>query len=425
MFSPNQIYDYLHYYCTVNEKNASVRYFKVNGVKDLSSLIVAREYYNEIDESRYLSDFSEVKTNILRETTGFIDMFDQEPIDTGLLLSKSYDTISNKFPSMPQIALPKEDFIFALSAGIYAPIICHSEKNSNDVKKYNNNFHLDVFFWSNAILSRYWFSQFELLQRINTTRKKRFGLYIRESNGTRKYRKDIFNFVKHNIAQNIHFPALNTNTIEQDIPPYASASIEWPDHTKFDIQIVAETLFNTEKIHLTEKIFKPIVMYQSFILFGPARSLEFLRSYGFKTFHDIWDESYDYEINDKKRFKKITDLLLKINSMSQTEYSKLITKTQEIIKFNRKYFYSEKFKNLLLNELNSNLEHAFEIRDEMFYTFPGGTLFYYYNKYYKITGKEADKGEKLVDLKRAYHYANSKSNTVGKEILKKYSHLLN
>jgi hypothetical protein len=203
-----------------------------------------------------------------------------------------------------------------------------------------------------------------------------------------------------------------------------SASIEWQDHNKFDIHIIPETIFNTEKTHLTEKVFKPIVMYQPFILFAGPNSLQYMRNYGFKTFNDVWDESYDTELNNELRFIKITKLIKRINALDSDEYTRLINKTTEIVKYNRSHFYSNKFKHQLLNELHNNIDTALDIRNEQFYTMPGGTLFYYPDLYFKKYAKLPISNTFYVSTARALSYVYTKSKAVGDEIVKKYSHLL-
>jgi len=69
--------------------------------------------------------------------------------------------------------------------------------------------------------------------------------------------------------------------------------------------IIAETNADAEGIvFLTEKTAKPIVARRLFVMFGPMGTLHHLRSLGFRTFGNIIDESYDLEINHKKRWSK-------------------------------------------------------------------------------------------------------------------------
>jgi hypothetical protein len=63
-----------------------------------------------------------------------------------------------------------------------------------------------------------------------------------------------------------------------------------PINTSF-LHIVNETV--VDKQHLTEKIFKPIVLKQPFVLMGGQGTLQYLRDYGFKTFKKWFDEDYD------------------------------------------------------------------------------------------------------------------------------------
>jgi hypothetical protein len=417
MFSPNQLYDYLRYYCRGNKKNVEILHFLDLGSKDLQDLVHATTPYIAENLQTDLSH-TELKKHH-RETGGTMVMFDQEPLDihTYCMVSKENikqdNAIANK-----HINLADDDFFLYRSKGIYNPIIAVSEINSNDIARVTDNFHIPFYFWSNAFLSRYWYSMYEMLSPINNDNKNKFGCYIRDVTGTRKYRKNILQMLA-NSTIDVYCPILDNRNIE--LPSELSATIDWQDQSKFDIHIVPETIFNTEKVHLTEKIFKPIVMYQPFILFGGARSLEYLRSYGFKTFGDLWDESYDYEEDADIRFKKITDLISYLNNLNPTDYKKLIQQTNNIAKFNREHFYSDKFYKTLKNELHKNLKEALQLREEQFYTNPGGTLFYFDNLYLNEFGVKPRRG---VDHKKALEYAYSKSKSVGDAIVKKYSHLL-
>jgi hypothetical protein len=74
------------------------------------------------------------------------------------------------------------------------------------------------------------------------------------------------------------------------------------------VHVVNETVFYDEKLHLTEKIFKPIVCSRPFILVSAPGNLKYLKSYGFKTF-DTWiDESYDQIIDPSLRLDMIASV---------------------------------------------------------------------------------------------------------------------
>jgi len=413
MLSPNQIYDYLRYYCYTNKKNVEVLHFKELGSKNLHDLVHG--------ETPYISKSSQIllSNQDRRETGGKMVMFDQEPLDVDAYCISSKEFFKQDNPNVKSIHLSDDVFLLQKSKGIYNPIIAVSEINSKDVERVTNNFHIPFHFWSNGFLSRYWYSMYEMFSPTTTNSINKFGCYIRDTTGTRKYRKDILQLFE-STDLNVYCPMLEDNNVE--LPSDLSASIDWQDQSKFDIHIVPETIFDTEKVHLTEKICKPIVMQQPFILFGGPHSLKYLRSYGFKTFSDIWDESYDVEENTNERFKKVVNLITYLNNLSPADYKKLIQQTNKIAEFNREYFYSDKFYKILKTELHENLNTALEIREEQFYTNPGGTLFYFDNIYLDKFGIKPPNG---VNHARALQYAYSKSKHVGDAILKKYSKLIN
>lgn len=406
MFSPNQLYDYLRYYCYTKKKNTVVRNFIINGSKDLKHLTHCDNIYTGHKETQ-------THTN-----TGFIEMLDQEPVDVHAFYQVSKKTLCNEEPKAFRLQFNVNDFVFSKSMALFTPIVVHSEHNSCDIKLYKDNFFNTAHFWSNAFTSRYWYTQYELLTpHYQSNSQKRFGTYIRDTSGTRSYRKKLLKFLRNNIKDNIFCPLIDTNT---KVSSNASATIEWPDHNQFNIQIVPETLFDTEKTHLTEKIFKAVVMGHPFILFAGPNSLEYLKSYGFRTFSTIWDESYDLEINANLRFDKLTTLIKNINYMNDHNFNKLITKVQKIAEFNRKHFFSEVFKKKLIHELHNNLDNALLQQKEDFHSMPGGTLFYYHDLFFKQTNKHLN-NENLIS---ALQYTKTKSNKVYQQIIKKYKHLL-
>ena len=100
------------------------------------------------------------------------------------------------------------------------------------------------------------------------------------------------------------------------------------------IFLVTETCFFQSKTHLTEKIFKPIVLRMPFILVGCAYNLEYLRSYGFKTFGDFWDESYDTIEDPIKRLQAITKILKDISKLTSNEQKSMLLAMQPILEHN-------------------------------------------------------------------------------------------
>ncbi len=131
------------------------------------------------------------------------------------------------------------------------------------------------------------------------------------------------------------------------------------------LHVVTETMFWDERTHLTEKIFKPIVAKQPFVLVGCANNLEYLRSYGFKTFDRWWDEGYDSITDPNKRLDAVIDIIDKICKLSLTDLEDMLKEMQEVLEHNYNWFYSEEFVNSIWGELKTNLTvglyHALDI----------------------------------------------------------------
>ena len=100
------------------------------------------------------------------------------------------------------------------------------------------------------------------------------------------------------------------------------------------ISIVSETNFYSDVIHLTEKTMKPIMFKHPFIILGSWRSLYHLKSMGFKTFSDLWDESYDEEHDHNKRLNMIVDLCKSISIKTPAEKLELSEKMKPIVEYN-------------------------------------------------------------------------------------------
>ena len=129
----------------------------------------------------------------------------------------------------------------------------------------------------------------------------------------------------------------------------------WNQANNSLIHVVTETVYKGNKQHLTEKSFKPIAMQQPFILQSCKGSLEYLCRYGFKTFGEFWDESYD-EHEDDRRTQEIGKLLQDLNNMSQKEKVSLQKAVSNTVQHNFDWFYSNKFENILWDELNEMTE---------------------------------------------------------------------
>jgi hypothetical protein len=87
-------------------------------------------------------------------------------------------------------------------------------------------------------------------------------------------------------------------------------------------------------------------------------SLEYLRSYGFKTFSNIWNESYDLEADPVTRLNAVVELMKEISQWSKSTRIKKLQAAQQIANYNKKHFFSKNFNSIITKELQTNLKSA-------------------------------------------------------------------
>jgi hypothetical protein len=93
-------------------------------------------------------------------------------------------------------------------------------------------------------------------------------------------------------------------------------------------------------LRVTEKTFKPIANYHPFIIIGCHGTLAYLRSLGYQTFPELFDESYDQETNIPKRLLMVVDQVEKFVNLSKEEKDKKYQQVHEKILHNANLFFN-------------------------------------------------------------------------------------
>ena len=266
-------------------------------------------------------------------------------------------------------------------------LLLHSEQRSDNVNRYKlDNELIPVYYWSHAIIARDWFRYAEHVEQKKQVNRT-FLIYNRAWSNTREYRLKfsellirlgLQNYCKTSINPiepelGIHYgthkfknPIWQPQLVLEDYFPTSSAhsgysaDFDIEDYESTDIEVVLETLFDDSRLHLTEKSLRPIACGQPFILTGTYGSLEYLRSYGFKTFSDIWDEQYDQIEDPEERLMRIVDLMRQIANWDPEVRKQKMEQARTIADYNRQYFFSREFFDQIVNELKTNLKLGFE-----------------------------------------------------------------
>lgn len=100
------------------------------------------------------------------------------------------------------------------------------------------------------------------------------------------------------------------------------------------VDIINETRFAQPTGNFSEKVFQAVQYLRPFIVVGPPKTLEYIKSLGFKTFDEFWDESYDDETDHSERLAKIFAIIDNILTLSIEEMRELYTKMLPIVQHN-------------------------------------------------------------------------------------------
>jgi hypothetical protein len=142
------------------------------------------------------------------------------------------------------------------------------------------------------------------------------------------------------------------------IPNHSMVLSAVPECMESFIYVVTETCFWESKKHLTEKIFKPIILRMPFVLVGCAHNLKYLRSYGFKTFDRWIDESYDDIEDPIERLQAVVKVLDRLSKLSHSELETMLSEMQETLDHNFNLFNSQELLDYAWEELKNNLATA-------------------------------------------------------------------
>lgn len=149
---------------------------------------------------------------------------------------------------------------------------------------------------------------------------------------------------KNYVASN---PDIEVRKIEDDVlgldfDPLVHGAVvnsKWIEDTYFSV--VTETHVGNMPSHVTEKIYKLIFYCHPFIVIGPKNHLATLHRYGFKTFPELFDESYDSMPDSFEKYDFITD---QIKFYTTDEGKKKLEQIFPIIRstleYNRKHLLS-------------------------------------------------------------------------------------
>jgi hypothetical protein len=374
MFSLDRFYKIIHNNLIAHLPNAKSIYFYPFGTYDSKLMLT-----NSSDTS-YPPITAHV--NWTPESEFFhCYFFDQEPLFDQAVPFISKSRLTQKF-----IYKPGRTYLFANSE--------QSEIKNAIVKEFNFK---DWYYFFHGFVALEWYRDFQYL---NSTSFNRFDkVFICLNHLTTKYRSYRLHLVsnlidqdlvKHGLVSLFHkdtwqetiedpenlldnrarvkiyktlknFP--ENLIVDTDTPTGAlSADVNLDQLTSALFHVVTETIYFQDKLHLTEKIFKPIVSKRPFLLVAAPGNLAYLKSYGFKTFDRWIDESYDQEEDHYVRIEKITAEIARLCALDKSALEQIHLEMQEVLEYNFNHFYGD-FKQIIVNELVDNFNSIIPITD--------------------------------------------------------------
>ena len=143
----------------------------------------------------------------------------------------------------------------------------------------------------------------------------------------------------------------------QDYPRYGmDQDIYEKPYNDSACSIVSETNDNDYEVFMTEKIWKPIIAQQLFVVHGNYLYLQKLRSMGFKTFNNYFEEAYDLDRDPNLRIKTIVDVC---DRLRDAPWQDIYLQSKALRKYNYEHFFNvENLGKEINNTLNLFLEFA-------------------------------------------------------------------
>ena len=328
---------------------------------------------------------------------------DQEPLDYNFYSQDQIYNQAKKFFELQMPVMLKESVLnyvsqqhirgaIGLSVNNHdLTMLVHSEQNSSEIGLFEQAGFVPVYYWSHAIIALDWFryAKHDAMLTFDPAKiQQDFLIYNRAWSGTREYRlcfveqllanqlqqhcKISFNpedgkhYSTHQFV-NSDFQIVNYN-LHDELPlnthnSAASADYYGKDYVTTGIEVVLETLFDDCRWHVTEKTLRAIACGKPFLLMATPGSLTYLRQYGFETFGELIDESYDQISDHRQRLQAVIAEMCRISSLAPESKTQLFIALHKIAERNKQRFFNGLF-DQVIEEYKTNIDQAITIMQQ-------------------------------------------------------------
>lgn len=284
----------------------------------LSGILPANRCINDIVEAYDYDGALVVIDSSIRKTNFEKELFSQRTDNsrsTLLLVDYAYETglpeeqYDNKVRQIARQGVDIKDVIFVFNRSAYHPWM---DKHSKNIVV------IDLFAVSAAI--RHAIHNLPVSQTLVKDRPQRVNLLLGKLNKTSRtlitkslfdrkslvdplvsllgkpkdlstYDDDFVKFIEDNQGPVDGVPVMDTNEGVSSQGWASSSNV----YDQTSVSIVCETHETNDSIFLTEKTYRPILNRHPFVIRSSFKALEYLRSFGFKTFSDFINEDYNID----------------------------------------------------------------------------------------------------------------------------------
>jgi hypothetical protein len=343
--------------------------------------VIFEKFFSQIDfDLYYVNEFKNEEPfyyydSYVSRNQNSVLFFDQEPFYTKLFNAKPYP----------------RDWFFVPGKKLFV-----TSERSADVTDFTQKWQLEnVYYFFHAVAAVEWYRTYWWQQKRDLVMPTKLFVSYNNDLGTfRTHRIDLIaRLYKENLISQglVSFNSTGINSLSKSVyenPDYGTASLDIFEQQKYLldrkltvdqshihgslsatvnlldsqqalVEVVTETVFYHNKIHLTEKIFKPIVAKNPFLLLAAPGNLAYLKEYGFKTFDKYWSEEYDNIQDPSERIAAVVNILKGLSMLSPAQQAELKRDMQDILEYNFNHFYTE-LKPIVITELTNNLATALD-----------------------------------------------------------------
>lgn len=176
--------------------------------------------------------------------------------------------------------------------------------------------------------------------------KKFSHTFLYKNGNIRIHRKKLFDNLKNKILNFEDIFLWSYNALDKSAVGFKSLDGETISKKNSYKVLVVDELYNksfcnivsestSKEIFITEKIDKPLLALQPFIVHGGTGYLKKLKEIGFKTFDKWWDESYDDIEDEDERINKISEQIVKISEWGLDKCQSVYAEMKDILLHNQ------------------------------------------------------------------------------------------